>query len=166
MNKAFTLIEIIVSIGIIALLSGIMITYNRSGERQIVIFKEQARVISALSRVKSFSISTFSDGKTDIPCGYGVHLEAPRTFLIFKDIASDCSVSDNKYSGTNEIFESFNLDLTVMFDSLTLSDIIFIPPDPSVIITPAQYQATIVIKTIDGGSSATIKVNNAGQIST
>lgn len=174
MNKGFTLIEIIVSIGIIALLSAVLLTYNRAGERQIILFKEQAKVISILSRAKSLSISAFGQGN----CGYGVHLEAPRTFLIFKDIPStvgDCSSADKKYSGTgtSEKFDnslSFTLDSAVEFDSslTTLSDIIFIPPDMSVVINSnlTKDSATITVKTSDNsGSSAKIKVNNAGQIS-
>ncbi|MBT9171371.1 MAG: hypothetical protein DDT18_01745 [Actinobacteria bacterium] len=163
--SAFTTIEMLVVIGVMALLSSILIVYGRAGERQIILFKEQARIISALSRAKYLSVTTF--GRTEIPCGYGVHFEAPRTFIIFKDLAvsGGCSASDKKYSGVSEIFESFNLDSAVVFGRLTLSDIVFIPPSPSVIITPNQDQATIVIKVVNIESSAAIKINSAGQIS-
>ncbi len=153
-----------VIIGILSLLSATLILYSRTGERQINLFREQARVISVLSRAKSLSIATF--GQTGVPCGYGIHFEAPSTFLIFKDLAADCKASDRKYSGVSEIHESFKLDSTVIFDSLNLSDIIFIPPDPRVIISPPQDEATIVIKTIDRSKSIIIKVTTAGQIST
>ncbi len=160
----FTIIEMLVIIGILSLLSATLILYNRTGERQIILFKEQARVISIISRAKSFSIATF--GQPGVPCGYGVHFSAPRTFILFKDLAEDCQVTDKKYSDSAEMVQSLELDSAVTFDNLTLTDIIFIPPDPSVFITPPQDQATIVIKTIDGASSAIIKVNNGGQIST
>ena len=165
MNKGFTTIEMLVVIGIMALMSSVLMVYGRTGERQIILFKEQARIISALSRVKYLTVATF--GKTDVPCGYGVHFEAPKIFLIFKDLAvsGDCSLSDKKYSGADEIFESFNLDSAVTFDQLTLSDIVFIPPNPSVVITPDQEQATIIVKVVNIESSAAIKINNAGQIS-
>ena len=78
MNKGFTTIEMLVVIGVMALMSSVLMVYGRTGERQINLFKEQARIISALSRAKYLSVSTF--GKTDVPCGYGVHFEAPRTF--------------------------------------------------------------------------------------
>lgn len=165
MNKGFTTIEMLVVIGVMALMSSVLMVYGRTGERQINLFKEQARIISALSRAKYLSIATF--GKTDVPCGYGIHFEAPRTFLIFKDLAvsGDCSLADKKYSGAGEIFESFELDSVIVFDQLTLSDIVFIPPSPSVVITPNQDQAVIIIKIINIESSAAIKINSAGQIS-
>lgn len=169
MKKGFTLVEILISIGIVALLSSAMIAYNRVGGRQIILFKEQAKVLGVLSRAKTLSISTF--GEIAVSCGWGVHFEAPKTFLIFKDLAAsgDCSLADKKYSGTDELFESFDLDSGVEFDSslTTLSDIVFVPPYFSVVINSDSVQdfAAVVIKTIDGGSSATIKVNSAGQIS-
>ncbi|MDP1538756.1 MAG: hypothetical protein Q8M00_01875, partial [bacterium] len=67
-QRAFTTIEILVIIGILSLLSATLILYSRTAEHQIVLFKEQAKVISILSRAKSLSIVTY--GKADVPCGY------------------------------------------------------------------------------------------------
>lgn len=164
MKRGFTLVELLVVIGILSLLSATLILYSRAGERQITVFRDQARVISSLTRAKSLAVATF--GQSGVPCGYGVSFAAPRTFLIFKDVAADCQSTDNRYSGPAELVEEFQLDANLMFEALTLSDVIFIPPEPKIIITPAQEQAVITIMTNDGGSSATIKINNAGQIST
>ncbi len=162
-NEGFTLVEILVVTGVLSLISAILIVYVRSGSQQIILFREQAQVISILARAKYLAISTF--GRTGVPCGYGVHFEQPRTFIIFKDIAEDCQASDQKYSGPEETYESFQIDKTLTFENLTLSDILFIPPDPSVIITPDQDDATIVLKTVNAENSVLIKINNAGQIS-
>ncbi len=162
-NRGFTVIEMLVIIGALSLISAILIVYIRTGGYQIILFREQAKIVSILSRAKYLAISTF--GKAGVPCGYGVHFEEPSTFFIFKDLADDCQVSDQKYSETDAIYESFQLDPNIKFDTLTLSDILFIPPDPSVVLTPLQNEATIIIKTIKAENSATIKINNAGQIS-
>jgi len=163
-SKGFTIIEMLVIIGTLSLISAILIINIRSGGQQVILFREQAKILSILSKAKSLGVATF--GKTGVPCGYGVHFEAPSTFLIFKDLAGDCQVSDKRYSGGAEIYEAFQLDPVLKFDTLTLSDVIFIPPDPSVVITPSQDEATVVIKVIKSGTSATIKINSAGQIST
>ncbi len=162
-DKGFTLIEVLVVVGILALLSATLIIYSHTGERQIILFKEQARIVSTISQAKSLSIATF--GQVNVPCGYGVHFSPPKNFLIFEDLANDCQDADKRWSGENETFESFQLDPAVVFENLSLTDIVFIPPNPSVVITPPQDQSTIIIKTVDGNSSTTIKVNNAGQIS-
>lgn len=164
MNRGFTIIEMLIIIGTLSFISAILIVNIHSSEQQITLFREQAKIVSILSRAKSLSVATF--GKAGVPCGYGVHFEAPSTFLIFKDLAGDCQVSDKRYSGGTEIYESFQLDPVLNFDTLTLSDVIFIPPDPSVVITPSQDEATVIIKAIKSGTSATIKINSAGQIST
>jgi prepilin-type N-terminal cleavage/methylation domain-containing protein len=165
MKKGFTLIELLVIIGILSVLSSILIINIHGGSQMVTVLKEQAKVISIISRAKSLGVATFGQSGVSIPCGYGVHFEEPNIYLIFKDLAENCRVSDNKYSGENELFQSFQLDSTLNFDHLTVSDVIFIPPNPSVIITPAQDQAEIIIKSLKADNSATIKINSAGQIS-
>ena len=163
-QKGFTTIEMLVIIGVLSLLSATLLVYSRAGERQITLFREQAKIVSILTRAKSLSVAAF--GKIGVPCGYGVHFETPRTYLIFKDLADDCSLADKKYSGTSEIFESFQLDSSLTFDILTLTDIIFIPPDPAVILDNdfSKTEALIKIKTINGNDEKIIKINNGGQI--
>ena len=163
-SRAFTLVEMLVVMAIIAVISASLILYSRTGERQIILFKDQALIVAALSRAKSLSVATF--GQAGVPCGYGVHFETPRKFLIFKDLVSDCNASDNIYSGGNELFESFELNQSLNFGNLTLTDVIFIPPNPKVVITPIQDEAVINIRTADGTSSLNVKVTSAGQIST
>ncbi len=160
----FTIIEMLVVIAVLSLISTSLLLYSRTGERQIILFREQSRIVGALSRAKSLSIATF--GQVGVPCGYGVHFETPKIFLIFKDLSSDCSAVDKVYSGTDELLESFELDQAVSFGNLTLTDIVFIPPDPKIVITPEQDESMINIKTISGNSSSTIKVTSAGQITT
>lgn len=165
-QKGFTTIEMLVIIGVLSLLSATLLVYSRAGERQITLFKEQAKIIGVLTKAKSLSVAAF--GKTGVPCGYGVHFETPRTYLIFKDLADDCLLADKKYSGTSEIFESFQLDSLTVFDSLVLTDIVFIPPNPTVILDNdfSKTEALIKIKTTDGKGERIIKINNGGQITT
>jgi len=164
--QGFTIIEMVIIFGILMIISGTLITSLHTGEQQIALFTEQARIISVISRAKSLSIATFGQAGV-VPCGFGVHFEAPN-FLIFKDLADNCQDADRifKYSEPNEIYESFQLDPRVVFYSVSLTDIDFIPPNPTIVITPDQAEATIILKTANGNNSAVIKVNRAGQIST
>ncbi|MBN2197883.1 prepilin-type N-terminal cleavage/methylation domain-containing protein [Candidatus Wolfebacteria bacterium] len=165
MKKGFTTIEVLITIGVLALLSSILITYSRTGEKQIILFKEGAVISEIISRAKTLSLSLY--GKSgEIPCGYGVYFEDSGKFILFKDLASDCNSSDKKYSGENEIVESFQLNSAIEFKSLGLSDILFIPPDPKVFITPQKDEADIILKILKGEDSIKIKVTDAGQIST
>lgn len=163
MNRGFTIIELLVIIAILMTMSGVLILYNRTGERQIVIFQEQAKVISAVSRARSLSVATF--GQASAPCGYGVHFEAPRTVIIFKDLAADCGSADKKYTNPDEKIEQFYLDSRVSLD-LGLTDVLFIPPDPTVVITPNPEAAVLNIKEEGGTGMASIKINKSGHIGT
>ncbi|MEK7162958.1 MAG: type II secretion system protein [Patescibacteria group bacterium] len=173
MKKGFTIVELLVSIGIVALLSAVMLTYSRTGERQIIIFKEQAKIIGVLSRAKSLSIAAFGDTGTNVPCGWGVHFDSLGMIMtVFKDLPSDlnmgCLSANNIYDGSSdEKFEEIKLDnKAIKFGELQLSDIIFIPPDPLIIIDNnlSKTEALIKIKTIDDQSERIIKITNAGQI--
>lgn len=165
MNRGFTIIELLVIIAILMTMSGFLILYNRAGERQIVIFQEQAKVINTIARARSLSVATFGQGSA--PCGYGVHFEAPRTVILFKDLAADCGSADKKYTASNpeEKIEQFYLNSTVSLD-LGLTDVLFIPPDPTVVITPNPEAAVLNIKEEGGTGMASIKINKSGHIGT
>jgi hypothetical protein len=171
-NKGFTTIEMLVIIGVLSLLSATLLTYSRTGERQIVLVQEQARIIGWLYRAKSFAVATF--GKNEVPCGYGVHFEAPNTVIIFKEISPssnpDCLDIDFVYSPSlGEKVEEFKINPNVKLvdsDVDGLKDILFIPPDPIVVLDNnlLKTEALIKIETVDGKGERLIKVNNGGQI--
>src|SRR3989344_9414857 len=177
-NKGFTLIELIIVIGIVGVLTGGLAFYSRSAERQIILFRDQAKIVEALLRAKSLSISTYSDA--DAPCGYGVSFDQlllNKTFIIFKDLAVnlDCFDADNVYSGNYscdkisdlECIEKFTLDKTIEFSNLGLRDIVYIPPNPNVMIdNGAQQKASIEIQTIDTIAKKIITIFDNGQITT
>ncbi len=167
-SRGFTLVELLIVIGIMTLLSTMAILYSRTGERQIILFQEQIKVLNTLSRAKSLSIATFV--KYDDTCGFGVHFDgSDNSFRIFRDLGRepDCSDADIQYSGIIEDFEVFELSPFVVFDHLTMSDIIFYPPEPETVIMPGrQEEAIIRLKIIGSDNSIYIKVNDAGMITT
>ena len=169
-SAGYTLVEVLVAISVTVLLSSILIIYNHSGESQIALFKEQAKIIGILLKAKGLAVQTYSSSGGDgAVCGYGVHFDAVNgVYLIFTDLAEPCSSSDNKYSGSNEDFEKHKIDSSLNFLSLGLVDLLFIPPDPAVIIdgnADKKGSFEIAISSKSGGSEKKIKVNNFGQIS-
>lgn len=164
-RRGFTLIETLVILSIIAILSSVLLLYNRSGERQLILIQQKAKVIGEILRAKSLSIGTFV---ADEPvCGYGVHFEQ-QTFRLFKDLASDCSASDLIYSADNpgETVEAFTLPGGVNFSEIGARDILFAPPNPTVFLDGGSQTAEValVIATADGSASVRIKVSGSGQI--
>ena len=175
----FTIVEILVTLSIIALLSGILIIYGRGSEKQLLLFRDQAKIVNAILKAKSLALNTYS--KDGSPCAYGVHFDAvKKEFRIFKDLDSsglnlDCPTADKIYSSSPSpnsedlnppIVETLGQNLSFKLP-LTATDIVFIPPDINAIITPdpsPQTQITMEI-TNPEGISKKIKINVFGQIS-
>lgn len=176
-RSGFTLIEMLVVIGILGVLLTTLLLYTKASERQVTLYRNEEQVLDALTRAKQLSLAAFGQpgfgsGKTGVPCGYGVHFDAPNTFFMFKDMSGStglCDSADHRYSGPGELFGApFTLDPAISFSILSASDILFLPPNPQVVMTPdagPNASALIEIKTVDG-STARIKVTTAGQITT
>ena len=171
MKNGFTIVELLIVFAIIAFLSTGLVFYSRSGERQIILFREQTKVVSSIIKAKSLALATFGDNLA--PCGYGAHFEAPNKIIVFKEMpveANDlsCVSIDGVYTAANsaEKQEEILLDKTIKFGELQLRDILFIPPDPFIVIDNnfLKAEALIKIETIDGKFEKIIKVTNSGQI--
>ncbi len=184
-EKGFTLIEILVVVGIMSLLTGVLILYSRTGERQILLFREQAKIINVVLRAKNLALNTYIEQGS--PCAYGVHFDlALKEIRIFKDLdangqTADCDstdpglMPDNVYtpSGSSPTPEDLdppiveNLDPTISFtEPIGVTDVVFIPPNPDTVITPdpAPSNEGVIEITSPDGSSKRIKINNFGQV--
>lgn len=165
-NKGFTFIETIVIIGILTMLTAILLLYSRGGQKQIVLLKEKAKLISSILKVKSMSINTLVGDQPT--CGYGVFLETD-SYSLFRDLAVNCVASDHVHTASDpqELIEKINLPIGYHLSSLNIRNILFLPPDPIVFLDGSilSNQALIIIATLDNQSSVSFKVSHAGQIS-
>lgn len=172
-KKGFTIVEILVTLGIMTMLSGVMLLYSRSSENFIALLRDQAKVLSIFSRSKSFSLQTYAENPgIGGVCGYGTHVDKEKnSFIFFRDLSADCALSDNVYtenSVPSEFIEKFTLSDSVRIRSSDSTDVLFIPPDPSVVITQSPGQTreemNVVLETVSGNLAAAIKLNKSGQI--
>ncbi len=169
----FSVIEMLVVMSILVALSSLVILYNRTGELQIFLLREQARLISTVIRAKSLALNTLIE---DTPaCGYGVHIDVstgvlPSRYFIYRDRAINCRTSDRIYTAaSDEIVSGTEVALPsqVVFGDIAVRDILFVPPAPQAFLDGSQAltEADIVMKSNDGKTKATVTINNAGQIS-
>ena len=165
-----------VAIAITMLLSTMLLTFNRSTEKQIALFKDQAVVVGVLNRAKALAIEKFNQNTN--ACAFGVHFKNDsQEFFIFQDLQSVSSeaifgcrdLKNNTFNSTfrfeeGEQIEFFSLDNRLKFSLSGDLDIVFIPPEISVN-SPAGLPAIIIIQTKDGsGKRALIEVGEAGQL--
>ncbi len=166
-RRGFTFIETLITMGVLLMLTSILLLYNRSGEQQIVLFKEKASVVGLILKAKSLSLNTLI---TDEPiCGYGVHFEN-NSYILFKERSTDCAVSDRVYTiaDPQELVEEHKLPSSLNFSLASgLQNIFFMPPDPFVFFDGifASGEKSISISNVDGSTSVDLKINSSGQIS-
>ncbi len=172
-EKGFTLIETLVVVSILMLMTSMLVLYNRTGERQILLLREKARLISVIFRAKSLALNTFIEDEA--ACGYGVHIGPSASsgqagYFIFRDKAINCRMSDRVYTdATDEIVSGseVQLDPALQFKQTDITDIVFVPPNPAVFLNGGQgmREGAIALASIDNKSRVTIIITNAGQIS-
>lgn len=178
-QKAFTLIELLVTVSLMVLFTAGAALYNRGGDKQISLYREQGKVINQLYRVRSLAITTFdrfTDDAEGAPCGYGISIpDDGAALIIFKDmpLADDsCPVYYQNspqfmYDGGDEFVEEIVLK-DVMVVEPNFRDILFVPPDPKVFsnISLSGQPATLRLHAERVSFDLVVSVNQFGQITT
>lgn len=194
-KKGFTLIELLVVMSLTIILTGGLLIYSRGSERQLILLRDEAKIIGALHQAKSMALSVAGG-----VCGYGVHFEQSGEIIIFKDLSPssnpDCLDANNIYNEPSrlptgggfpsqrnqqnqqeqqekdcgqipECISQTSLDKSIQFSDLNFNDIVFIPPDLTVIIdnNVSKTKAWVKIRVSGGVLEREIVVNNSGQIS-
>lgn len=185
-NSAFTLVEVIVVMSIIVVLSTILVGYTRESGKRLILTTTEAKMLSLISRAKFLSIETFfkeqeGPGNGEKICGYGVHVEGNELFIFQDKVASQDPCSSSNYSWNTNNSNDFKMggeldrmiiDTQIFKMTSTLQNIVFIPPDPDIVINgdkdSEDYTSEgITINLVDDNDEGfTIKVDNVGQVKT
>jgi len=175
----FTLIELMVVLSIITILTGILVGYSKQNSKYLLLSTTEARILSLVSRAKFLSIETFfqdlgGPGTPRKTCAYGVHVDtSANEIFIFQDrvpSVSGCPATNKYEPGPNDARLTGELDVVKINPELmvlggNLSDVVFIPPDPDVVINNSGAgEASIDITLVDGTGSFSVIVTNAGQV--
>ncbi|MDO8504369.1 MAG: type II secretion system protein [Candidatus Liptonbacteria bacterium] len=185
----FTLVEILVVLGITIFLLGMVMLYSAKSRTQMSLYVEAAKVAQVILRAKSLAIATY--GTSTVPCGYGLHVDTgAKSYSMFSyrpvnpspGGPPDCgSVSLGpidrsqaaKDAGVYNDAETFVLPNGIGYGiANTVEDVMFLPPDPKTLIwgpgggAPVAPSGDIVlVSESDASASVTIQVSSAGQIS-
>lgn len=172
--SGFTIIEMLVTVGVLTLLSGILIMYSKSGENASVLLRQGAKIVTDVNRVKNLAVTTATytneAGEIIHPCGYGVYFDntsQPNRYIVYADISKNCKTSEHKRptDGSSDV-ESIDLATSITIDTKTIESIFFLPPDPDIYFNPSNIsEASISIKNLTG-AKIEIKMSKAGQVST
>lgn len=171
-REGFTVVEMLIVLGITAVLSSLFVGYGVNLKDQISLFRNEAEIIQMLFRVKTFAIQVRSEnGET--ACAYGLHIDKESgQYLIYnkkKPVSLNCDEIKNYAWNISDgsIGQIRFLDGRVSFDDSSDSDIVFIPPRPKVDLDSRENSRSFVICTSGEGINEfcrNITVNRVGQI--
>lgn len=177
-EKAFTLVEMVVTIGITSLLLMSMTLSNSSIKREFTLTKNQEELRSLITYARFLSVATLAapeGAENTLVCGYGVHIIAEESrAYIFRDsgtIHGECAgtigteLEDLTDQGS---LYSVTLDNLLRFSSGD-QKILFIPPDPTMAFEPPadpNGEITITIQAkASPSNSRQLKLLASGMVS-
>ena len=165
MNKGLTLIELVVTMTVVALVMAALLAVSREGEAQAALTRSAQKLVLDISRQQANAMSA-KEVAGEVPCGYGVHFDRQSdSYVLFADRATqpDCSDQDFQLSWGEQISVS-KFEAGVVVGGFNNSDIVFNPPEPQVHFYPGAAPAEIIIQSSRTGQTLRVVVTMAGQI--
>ncbi len=170
-SKAFTLIEMLVTLGIITALSSMILVYSRKSETVSNLIREGDHIAFELRRAQNQAMLMLQqDSDSEQICGWGIYVDQanPEQFILFADLClPDQSTGNEKYDPDEEVEIIPLLRGVEIFES-NISSVVFIPPEPRIKFDPDLGDGTnasikIQLKN-QPGAYYEIQVSEAGQI--
>jgi prepilin-type N-terminal cleavage/methylation domain-containing protein len=174
MSKGFTIIELMVSVSIIALMAAAVFFNWRPVEDTFSLVRSAHQLSDDIRRVQQMSISTrsFACGSPDPEySGYGIYLEtdSPTEYYLFEN----CSTDNRLYRVGDQLIETQGLEDGVEILSIVVgagvnsASILFIPPDPKIYINESVSGVEAIITLAlsrDISQTKQVRINNGGRI--
>lgn len=184
-GRGFTLVEMIVSLSIFALITTVVLARYRDFNGGIILSNLAYEIAITVRQAQVYGLSVKDASASNFNVRYGIHLAYPtnNSFFMFAD-----TDGNGQYSGSSEIVETISPLQGNTIDNFcaqplsgqaecgsgtptTLSwlDIAFLRPNPDALFRSSSgnsYQsATITVKSPRTGATRTITIRATGQIS-
>ena len=176
LKKGFTFVEMMVSIGIITLLSIMVLAYNRRAETINNLVRSANKLVFELQRIQNQAMLVYQKegeegGSSEKICGWGMYfgnaLSPEKTEKIFSFVDL-CQNKDHKYTSEEEKRESINLMKNTEIFETNVNSIVFVPPEPRVYFNPSDVNFAYIKIKLENQTSLypyyEIKVTKGGQI--
>lgn len=178
-NHGFTLIEILVAMGIFALITSVTLVNHRSFSENLRVENLAYDIALTIRKAQVFGLSVKVSNADEFTAGYGVYFNNNNTYLLFSD-----DDKNDKFNTGDDILETIKLPTNFIISDLCAGDTIgsldcsitslgaiFNRPDPSAIIiknddnisSPSNH-AQVIIRA-NNGTEWKINITGTGQIS-
>ncbi|MFC1663736.1 hypothetical protein ACFL0A_01275 [Patescibacteria group bacterium] len=164
-EKSFTIIELLVVMGLVVLLTSIILPDYRTGERQFALQESTHKLAQDLRKAQEQSMSMHqfncSSGKLK---GYGIRFEQDRESYSFRARCENGEILDieeeNIFLGEGVKIKELKIDE----NSINSINIFFYPPDPEIDFGGTNNAVIILCLKNDFNNTKTISINKAGLI--
>lgn len=164
--RGFTLVEFLISMGIIVVLSSVIILGKTSEEKKLALQRMAYQISQDFRQAQEKSMGAEEEKSIcGVQLGYnrfGIHFnQGDNYYYLFVD----CD-GGNDYDN-DEMLRKISLEREVKIENLTpLSplDIVFEPPEPLTYINGAQWGAEAAITLKLESSTKKVKINSSGRI--
>ena len=168
--KGFTVIEILVAVGIIMLTTGLLFVNWQSAKGHLSLERAVSQVAQDITRAQELSLRSqvflCSSGSIS---GYGIYFDVvtPSSYILF----AECNGDNTYQSGVDGVVEKITLEKGVFFTQLVPTpnwSIVFVPPEPQIFLKPGDPSQVNVVLGLEQDASfkKTINVNARGVIDT
>lgn len=174
-NRGFTLIEMVVSLTIVALIAGAMMANYRDGERTNKLMISANKLAANIRMAQNNTLGAVKYGTSTPEGGWGVHIDTTNSETSYKLFANE-----NYNSGSNLIYDpgealieyggkTVTVEEGVRIATTTAGnevDVTFFPPDPDTIIYDGSNELDEVEIVLENQTGATqrVRVNSFGLI--
>lgn len=180
-QKGFTLVELLVSIGIFTIITSVAVFNNTQFNSSILLTNLAYEIALSVRQSQVYGVTVKKDSNDNFSSAYGIHfdLASPTTYILFQDTTP----ADHYYNSGDVSVETFNIqkgngitqfcvtDSTTVChkaDGATL-DISFVRPNPDALIyvggVGTRYNKAEVCVVSPKNIKRKIVIENTGQIS-
>ncbi len=161
-SKGQTIVEMLVVLGVFALLSAMLVTFSRTGDLQGRLSRSVDVLVYDIRRVQETSYFS-REYQGTIPCGYALSFATSSYVIQYASSANCADINSYTFANATALSEfKRNLTSPIHIQSVTSNPIVFVRPAPRVYFLPNAEQAQVTVSA--GGLSETVTINKYGGI--